>query len=202
MNRRQFLKSFGAGTAALTVLGCDIPSQKASAAASNGKRPNIIFLLADDQCTYSVGCYGNKDVKTPQMDRLGNDGVIFDNHYDTTSICMASRANIMTGMYEYKTGCNFSHGDMKPEVWEKSYPALLRKSGYLTAFAGKFGFEVDGKGLCEDDFDVWGGGPGQTQYETAKNKSMAAYAKKYPHSTLSYGAFGQDVIKRAVKEDR
>lgn len=188
-----FLKSIGLGLAALSLPVCK---------ASSAKKPNIIFLLADDQCTYSVGCYGNKDVKTPQMDRLGNDGVIFDNHYDTTAICMASRSNIMTGKYEYKTGCNFSHGDMKPDVWSKSYPVLLRKNGYLTAFAGKFGFNVDGKGLCEDDFDVWGGGPGQTNYETAKNKSMAAYAKKYPHSTLSYGAFGQDVIKRAVKEDK
>jgi len=203
MNRRQFLKNIGAGTAALTVFGCNMPSQKASAAASNGKRPNIIFLLADDQCTYSVGCYGNKDVKTPQMDRLGNDGVIFDNHYDTTSICMASRANIMTGMYEYKTGTNFNHGNMKPEVWAKSYPALLREAGYLTAFAGKFGFEVEGYGFeCGEFFDVWGGGPGQTEYQTARNKSMAKYAKEYPHSTLSYGAFGQDVIKQAAQEDR
>jgi len=197
-NRRDFLKALGLGCCCL-ALGENLYAQGKT---KQAKRPNIIFLLADDQCTYSVGCYGNKDVKTPQMDRLGNDGVIFDNHYDTTAICMASRANVMTGKYEYKTGCNFDHGDMKTDVWNKSYPVLLRNSGYLTAFAGKFGFEVDGKGLCEDDFDVWGGGPGQTHFQTAKNKSMAAYAKKYPHSTLSYGAFGQDVIKRAVKEDK
>lgn len=197
-SRRGFLKALGLGGCYLALGGCLSAQEKSKQA----KRPNIIFLLADDQCTYSVGCYGNKDVKTPQMDRLGRDGVIFDNHYDTSSICMASRANVMTGMYEYKTGCNFSHGDMKPEVWNKSYPVLLRKSGYLTAFAGKFGFEVDGKGLCEGDFDVWGGSPGQTKYETAKNESMAGYAEKYPHSTLSYGAFGQDVIKQAVKENK
>ena len=199
-SRRRFLKALGIGGCCL-VLGENLYAQEKN---KQSKRPNIIFLLADDQNTYSVGCYGNKDVKTPQMDRLGNDGVIFDNHYDTTSICMASRANIMTGMYEYKTGCNFSHGDMKPDLWNDSYPVLLRKSGYLTAFAGKFGFEVEGKGfkgLCEEDFDIWGSGPA-TSYQTAKNKSMAAYAKKYPHSTLSYGAFGQDVIKRAVKEDK
>mgnify|MGYP001825400457 CR=1 FL=1 len=174
----------------------------AAASVQAGTRPNIIFLLADDQCTYSVGCYGNQDVKTPQMDRLGHDGVIFDKHYNTTAICMASRASIMTGMYEYKTGTNFSHGNMKAETWKKSYPVLLRQSGYLTAFAGKFGFVVEGQGLCENDFDVWGGGPGQTHYQTAKNKSMATYAKDYPHSTRAYGAFGQDVIKRAVKEGK
>ena len=161
-------------------------------------RPNIVFLFADDQCTYSVGCYGNADVKTPNMDQLAQDGVVFDKHYNTTAICMASRASVFTGMYEYKTGCNFSHGDMHADVWARSYPVLLREAGYLTAFAGKFGIVVDGKGLCEDDFHFWGGGPGQTNYATAKNKSMQKYAEDYPHSTLSYGAFGQDVIRESV----
>ena len=112
---------------------------------------------------------------------------------------MASRANIFTGMYEYKTGCNFSHVKMQPSVWAKSYPVLLREAGYLTAFAGKFGLEVEGKGHCESEFDIWGGGPGQTDYKTAKNLSMKKYAAKYPHSTLSYAAFGKDVIRAAAK---
>jgi len=193
--RREFLKAV-LGTAAAVSLG------RRAFGAPPKRRPNIIYLMADDQCSYTVGCYGNKDVKTPQMDKLGRDGVIFDNHYDTTSICMASRANVMTGKYEYKTGCNFSHGNMKADLWRDSYPMRLRKAGYFTAFAGKFGFVVGGKNLCENDFDMWGGGPGQTTYSTAKNKSMARYAAKYPHSTLSYGAFGQDVIKEAVKRDK
>ncbi|HBE98200.1 MAG TPA: acetylglucosamine-6-sulfatase [Verrucomicrobiales bacterium] len=166
------------------------------------KRPNIIFLFADDQSTYSVGAYGNKDVVTPNMDKLAADGLIFDRHYNTTAICMASRANVFTGMYEYKTGCNFEHGNMHAEVWEKSYPKLLRSAGYLTAFAGKFGLVVQGKGLCEDDFDFWGGGPGQTNYATAKNKSVKKYAEEFPHSTLSYGAFGRDVIRDSVKQKK
>lgn len=164
--------------------------------------PNIIFLFADDQSTYSVGCYGNPDVQTPNMDKLARDGVVFDRHYNTTAICMASRANVFTGMYEYKTGTNFSHGDMKPDVWSRSYPIRLRESGYLTAFAGKFGIVVEGKRLCESDFDYWGGGPGQTDYATARNRSMAKYAADYPHSTLSYGAFGQDVIRDSVKQSK
>ena len=165
-------------------------------------KPNIVFLFADDQSTYSVGCYGNEDVQTPNMDQLARDGVAFDKHYNTTAICMASRANTFTGMYEYKTGCNFQHGNMHADVWSKSYPVLLREAGYLTAFAGKFGIEVEGKGLCESDFDYWGGSPGQTSYKTAKNESMEQYAEKYPHSTLSYGAFGQDVIRDAAKQGK
>jgi arylsulfatase A-like enzyme len=161
------------------------------------KRPNIIFLMADDQNVMSVGCYGNDEVQTPHMDRLAREGIAFDRHYNTTAICMACRATVMTGMYEYRTGTNFAHGNMRKETWQKSYPVLLREAGYYSAFAGKFGFLVKDKGLCEDDFDQWGGSPGQTEFATSKNKSMAAYAKEYPHSTLSYGAFGQDAIRAA-----
>ncbi len=178
-----------------------------SSRACGADRPNIIFLMSDDQTTYSLGCYGNKDVKTPHLDRLARDGMLFTRHYDTTAICMASRANVMTGMYEYKTGCNFNHGPLLEPHWKKTYPMLLRKAGYLTAFAGKFGFEVAAepggkKWLPEKDFDWWGGGPGQTHFETAKNKSMAKYAKKYPHATRAYGAFGSDFVRYAAKQSK
>ncbi len=169
------------------------------------KNPNIVYLMADDQSTYTLGCYGNADVKTPNIDKLAVDGMTFDNHYDTTAICMASRATVMTGMYEYKHGCNFSHGEMMTDTWKKSYPLLLREAGYMTAFAGKFGFELrdtpDGPKLelPAEDFDWWGGAPGQSSYDTKKNKSMAAYAEEYPHATLSYGAFGRDFIRGAAK---
>ncbi len=186
----------------LYVLALTLLPSVAGAVPREDTRPNIIFLFADDQCTYSVGCYGNPDVKTPQMDRLAREGLVFDRHYNTTAICMASRANVMTGMYEYKTGCNFTHGNMKQEVWAKSYPVLLRNAGYFTAFAGKFGIGVEGKGLCQDDFDMWAGGPGQTSYVTAANEHLAKYAEEYPHSTLAYGAFGQEAIKQALKQKK
>lgn len=169
-------------------------------------RPNLVFLFTDDQSSNTLGCYGNPDVKTPNIDQLATDGIAFDRHYDTTAICMASRANVMTGMFEYKTGCNFEHGALLRRHWKKSYPMLLREAGYRTAFAGKFGFEVADKPnekgiLPETDFDLWGGGPGQTSYATAKNKSMAKYAAEYPHSSRSYGAFGRDFIRQATAGD-
>ena len=183
--------------AGITLTGCARSSDSA-----RQKKPNIIFLMADDQCTYSMGCYGNKDVKTPQMDKLASEGIIFDNYYNTTAICMASRATVMTGKYEFRHGTNFEHGDMHQDTWANSYPNLLREVGYFTAFAGKFGFHVEGKGICGSDYDMYGGSDGQTSYETRKNKSMIRYADRFPHSTLSYGAFGQDVIREAVKQNR
>ena len=186
-----------------TFAAC-LASALSAAGAPSREAPNIVFLLTDDQSTYSVGCYGNADVKTPNMDALARDGIAFDNHYDTTAICMASRANIMTGKFEFRNGCNFEHGALVREHWKASYPMLLREAGYLTAIAGKIGFAVadkpGGRGvLPEADFDKWGAGPGQTHYETRKNQSMAAYAGKYPHSSRSYGAFGADFIAESVK---
>lgn len=187
----RLIRVFYAGLALLAVPGLA------------AERPNLVFLLTDDQTTYSLGCYGNEDVKTTNIDALARDGLVFDRHYDTTAICMASRASIMTGMFEYKTGCNFERGDLLKEHWERSYPTLLRRAGYLTAIAGKIGFTVaenpEQQGtLPEGDFDKWGAGPGQTHYETAKSASMARYAKAYPHSSRAYGAFGRDFIKEAA----
>ncbi len=65
--------------------------------AADPARPNIIFLLTDDQTIGAVGCYGNKDVITPNLDKLAGEGVRFVNHYDTTSICAASGSHKSEG---------------------------------------------------------------------------------------------------------
>ena len=167
-------------------------------------RPNLVFLFTDDQTFYSLGCYGNEDVETPHIDQLAAEGMAFDAHYDSTAICMASRASVITGLYEYRHACNFDSGDLLRSYWEKSYPILLRAAGYRTAIAGKVGFlvtdEAGKKGvLPKEDFDAWGGGPGQTSYTTKKNESIRHYADEYPHSTLAYGAFGRDFIRESAE---
>ena len=194
---------------ALLFLSCIpcFPISGAAGSQAGEKKPNIVFLLTDDQCTYSMGCYGNAEVKTPHLDALAGDGMVFDCHYVSTAICMASRANIMTGKFEFRHGCNFEHGALHSSHWASSYPTLLKEEGYLTAMAGKIGFEVTTrpgkKGVLPvGDFDKWGAGPGQTNYRTARNKSMVAYAEKYPHSSRSYGAFGADFIAEAAKEKK
>ena len=157
-------------------------------------KPNIIFLLSDDQTARAVGCYGNQDVITPHLDRLAREGVRFVNHYNTTSICMASRCSVMTGLYEYRHGCNFSHGDLERRFVDQSYPVLLRQAGYFTGFAGKIGFVLQKnnfEGLAPL-FDQWAGGPGQTFYETAKNEGIAKYAAQYPQCSRAYGAWAFD----------
>ncbi|HEY2574108.1 MAG TPA: sulfatase-like hydrolase/transferase [Verrucomicrobiaceae bacterium] len=172
-----------------------------TARAAAPAKPNIIFLLADDLAAGAVGYSGNGDVITPNIDKLASDGLRFMNHYDTTSICMASRCTVMTGLYEFRHGCNFEHGDLERRFIEKSYPVLLRQAGYFTGFAGKIGFVLDGEKFeaLEPLFDEWAGGPGQTLYETAKNKGIAKYADRYPHCSRAYGAWAQDFLKTAKR---
>ena len=180
-------------------------------AQQQNNRPNIIFLLTDDQTSIATGCYGNDQVQTPNMDKLAEEGVMFLNHYNTTSICMASRATIMTGMYEYKAATNFDHGPMRKETFQKSYPVILREAGYFTGFAGKFGFAVSNGSswndsswdvLPVDAFDMWAGGLGQTSYETAKNKYISQYADKYPHSSRAYVAWAADFLSTAKESGK
>jgi arylsulfatase A-like enzyme len=204
MNRRDFLGE-AALTGAIYATGASF--------AKEAKRPNIVLLLTDDQSYRSMGCYGNAQVKTPHLDTLGAAGIIFDAAYDTTAICMASRAQVMTGMYEYKTGCNFSHGPLSMQKWTTSYPVLLRETGYYTGFVGKFGFAVksdpeansnyhSNDALPMDTFDEWYGWPGQGSYQTRDNEFVARYADEYPHVTRACGAASRDFIRNAKKKDR
>lgn len=174
------------------------------------KKPNIIFFFTDDQCYDTQKDYGNPDVKTPNIDKLADEGVVFMRHYNTTAICMASRANVMIGQYEYKTGCNFEHGPMKSEKWNDAFPLKLKEAGYNVGFGGKFGFSIaddrnnykeEGK-VAQHDFDFWVGGPGQTHYKTIKNENLKKYAKEYPHSSRAYGAATIDFMRTSVTEDK
>jgi len=173
-------------------------------ATSAETRPNIIYLMTDDQTIGALGCYGNKDIITPNLDKLASEGVRFANHYDTTSICMASRSSVLTGLYEYRHGCNFGHGDMERQIFDKTYPVKLRQAGYFTGFAGKIGFTIEDEKFeaFEKEFDVWAGGPGQTNYQTDKNKGIAMYADKYPHCSRAYGAWAQDFMKSAKQSGK
>ena len=99
MNRREFLKTIGFGAAVLTMSGCTNDTQRPGGNMQAQKRPNIIFLMADDQRWDIMGCMGHPVIKTPNMDRLAAEGVLFENAFLTTSICMASRASVMLGQF-------------------------------------------------------------------------------------------------------
>ena len=126
-----------------------------SAVFAQQKKPNLIFILTDDQRWDALGYSGNDLIRTPEMDRLAREGVYFKNAFVTTPICAASRASILTGLYERTHGYTFGQ-TLQEKYAEKSYPILLREAGYETAFFGKFGINYPGfKDLFDtgDDYD-------------------------------------------------
>jgi arylsulfatase A-like enzyme len=127
-----------------------------------GARPNVIFLLADDLRWDTLGCAGNEIIRTPNIDRLAKEGVSFRNTFATTSICMVSRASILTGQYGRRHGIGDFNTPLSPAQWRSTYPALLRAAGYRTGFIGKFGVgDANAIAAMADKFDYWRGLPGQ-----------------------------------------
>lgn len=121
-------------------------------ASAEEKRPNILFIFADDLAYESVGFMGNKEVKTPNLDRLANGGTVFTHAYNSGSwsgaICVASRAMMMTG----KQVWNVHQSGTQPVFNQgQSFPQLLRDAGYNTYYTGKW--HVGSEKTCKQ---AWG----------------------------------------------
>ena len=100
------------------------------------KRPNILFMLTDDQRWDAIGLGGAKHLKTPNMDRLGKEGVYFRNAFCTTSLCSPSRASILSGLYAHAHGVVNNFTEYPADL--KSFPIVLQSVGYDTAYIGKW----------------------------------------------------------------
>ena len=126
-----------AGIAWVLVTAC-------CAATANGERPNIVVILADDVSPEMFGAYGNKEARTPHLDRVAEEGVMFRTAW-ASALCFPSRAAIMTGCYATRTGA-WSNGfsipqrDGSNDLFKRfpSFARLLKEAGYATAVAGKW----------------------------------------------------------------
>ena len=112
------------------------------------QRPNVLFILCDDLRPAAMGCYGAKDVRTPNMDRLASEGVLFQNTFCTTSLCSPSRASILTGLYAHGHGVRDNFTELPPNLTH--WPMRLREEGYETAYMGKWHMGE------ENDMPRWG----------------------------------------------
>lgn len=135
----------------------------AGPANAQSQPPNILFILADDLRWDALGCAANSVVKTPNIDRLASQGVMFQNAFVTTSICAVSRASIFSGQYERRHGIADFRTSFTPDAWAKTYPALLGEGGYRLGFIGKFGVGPK-SGMPVDTFAFWRGFAGQGSY--------------------------------------
>ena len=119
-------------------------------------RPNIIYIMSDDHASHAMSCYGSYRNKTPNMDRIANEGVRLDNCFCSNSICTPSRAAILTGKYAHINGSITFNA---PDPVHITFPQMLRNSGYYTAMIGKWHLNCEPTG-----FDTFSVVPGQGLY--------------------------------------
>ena len=99
-------------------------------------KPNILFIFTDDHASHAISAYGSKINKTPNLDRIAKEGMLFKNCFCTNSICGPSRAVILTGKHSHKNG--FLHNGNRFDGSQQTYAKLIKKAGYTTAMIGKW----------------------------------------------------------------
>ncbi len=121
----------------------------------DNEKPNIIFILTDDQRFDAIGYAGNEFVETPEMDDLAKSGTYFHTAIVTTPICAASRASLFTGLHERAHNFNFQTGNVREEYMLNSYPTVLKNNGYYTGFFGKYGVRYNELDKQFDEYESY-----------------------------------------------
>ncbi len=153
MQRREFLKAVGYGAASMALSGCANAAQRTRFGA-NRKKTNIVYLIADDLGYAELGCYGQKKIKTPNIDKLASQGMKFTQHYSGNPVCAPSRCVLMTGKHSghaqvrgnkqvggkegWKLGST-TGGQWPLKAGTVTVAGILKDAGYRTGAFGKWG---------------------------------------------------------------
>lgn len=121
------------------------------------QKPNIVFIMSDDHAFQAISAYGSDLIETPNIDRIAEEGIVYNRAFVTNSICAPSRAVILTGKFSHLNGVkgNSEHFDGT----QQTVPKILQKNGYQTAIVGKWHLKSHPTG-----FDYWNVLPGQGDY--------------------------------------
>ena len=133
--RREFLQTISIAAASSILPGCAVAGPVGS---PSNRKPNIIFILSDDLGYGDLGCYGQKQILTPSLDRMAAEGMRFTQHYAGSTVCAPSRCTLMTGLH---TGHCRVRGNsrvlLEPE--DVTVAEVLKQVGYRTGHIGKWG---------------------------------------------------------------
>lgn len=127
MDRRTFIQALGA---------CAVGQAWDGTAAPAARRPNVLIILPDEWRAQALGCMGNPDVRTPHIDRLASEGLLFKHTLANTPVCCPARANILTGTYTSRNG--MVANDLRLRESQITLAHLFNQAGYRTAFIGKW----------------------------------------------------------------
>ncbi len=166
MNRREMLKALGVSVAGLSLNKFPELMGPAQRRALPRNAPNIIFIMTDDQQQAAMSAYGNQILKTPNLDRIGAEGIRFTEMFVTNSLCAPSRASFLTGLYSHTHGVTTNAASTSVfrdqsglKDTQETVIHLLGRAGYHTTLVGKWHLRSLPTG-----FDQWiilpgGGGP-------------------------------------------
>ena len=158
MNRREYLKT-------MIALGTVGFFDRAGFAGKKVKQPNVLIIMTDQHRHDCLGCYGNEQVKTPNIDRLAGDSVRYDNSFCSYAVCTPSRYSFLSGQSVQQHRGYSNHCTLPPGT--ETFPGLFKRAGYQTAAVGKMHFtptyldagfekmylaEQDGPGRWDDDY--------------------------------------------------
>ena len=152
MDRREFLRGVGLSAMGVSLFGCESVVEYAGQR-GNLKKPNIVFIVADDLGYGELGCYGQKNIRTPNIDRLAADGMRFTQAYSGNPVCAPSRCTLMTGLHSGHCQVRGNKQVGGAEGWKlgstvggqwplaegtRTVAKLLQNSGYVTGFPLEF----------------------------------------------------------------
>lgn len=163
-----------------------------SVAHAKSDRPNIVYIMADDHAAHAISAYGSKVNKTPNIDTIAHDGMLFANCFAVNAICTPSRAAIITGKYSHKNGVTVFNR-MDPDQW--TVAKELQKAGYHTGMIGKWHLQSDPQG-----FDYWSILPGQGVYYDPAFITMGKRHKVKGYVSDIIGDEAINFLKNAPKD--
>ncbi|MBN1351606.1 sulfatase [candidate division KSB1 bacterium] len=136
-SRRQFLKKIGLSSLGFALLACGHKQAHA--------RPSIIFIMIDDLGYGDLGCYGSRFNRTPNIDQLANDGILFTDYHSNGPMCTPTRAALITGKYQHRFGRKFEGAISGKTDYDDGLPLdaftiaeALKQTGYATGMYGKW----------------------------------------------------------------
>jgi len=169
------------------------------------ERPNILWITIEDTSPQFVGCYGNKVVNTPNIDRLAREGVRFTQAFSTNTVCSPSRTSIITGVPTWKAGTGNHRSKYPVPDFMKGFPYYLQQVGYYTTNTAKTDYNVaNEKAYIQEAWDEssghagwWNRSPGQPFFAVFNfDDSHQSRTMTWP-----YDQYQQEVLKQLSSEE-
>ena len=171
------------------------------------EKPNILWITIEDTSPQFIGCYGNKNASTPNIDKLAKEGIRFTNAFSTGTVCSPSRSAIITGIPTYKMGTGNHRSNYTIPKYIKGFPYFLKQEGYYTSNNVKTDYNI----ANEKDFinESWDESSNKATWSGRKDKnqpffSVFNYAASHQSRTMSmpFAWYKKYVWDYLPKEDR